>query len=51
MRVITWNINSVRARLALAQRVIEELQPDILCLQEIKCVEDQFPFKTFEALG
>ena len=51
MRVITWNINSVRARLALAQRVIEELQPDILCLQEIKCVEDQFPFKAFEALG
>ena len=51
MRIITWNINSVRARLHLAEQLIEEAKPDILCLQEIKCTLDQFPAKAFEAAG
>ncbi|RFC63368.1 exodeoxyribonuclease III [Fulvimarina endophytica] len=47
----TWNINSVRLRADLVVRVLTEEQPDVLCLQEIKCTEDQFPHEAFEGLG
>ncbi|MEM9600547.1 MAG: exodeoxyribonuclease III, partial [Pseudomonadota bacterium] len=49
--VATWNINSVRLREPIVLRFLEEQQPDILCLQEIKCQNDQFPTKNFRALG
>ena len=49
--VATWNINSVRLREPLVLRFLQEQQPDVLCLQEIKCQEEQFPRKNFEALG
>ncbi len=49
--VATWNINSVRLRMPIVQRFIEEQAPDVLCLQEIKCQEHQFPFEAFRALG
>jgi exodeoxyribonuclease-3 len=51
IRIATWNINSVRLRLNLVERFIKDYSPDILCLQEIKCVESQFPRQRFEALG
>ena len=51
MRLITWNINSVRLRSGLARRLIEEQQPDLLCLQETKSPDDLFPRAEFEALG
>lgn len=47
----TWNINSVRLRLPLVLEVIAEARPDILCLQEIKCQNDQFPTKELTAAG
>lgn len=47
----TWNINSVRLRLPLVLEVIAEARPDILCLQEIKCQNDQFPGKELTAAG
>jgi exodeoxyribonuclease III len=47
----TWNINSVRLRLPLVLEFIEKFRPDILCLQEIKCLNDQFPRKEFTAAG
>jgi len=50
-RLATWNINSVRLRLDLVQRFVRAHKPDILCLQEIKCLEDQFPRAALEALG
>lgn len=50
-RLATWNINSVRLRLGLVERFVREHRPDILCLQEIKCEESQFPFDRFHALG
>lgn len=50
-RLATWNINSVRIRLKLIERFVETYSPDVLCLQEIKCVDSQFPSKSFEALG
>ena len=51
MKIATWNINSVRLREPLVLRFLRDEQPDILCLQEIKCLEPQFPRANFEALG
>jgi exodeoxyribonuclease-3 len=47
----TWNINSVRLRLPLVLQFIDQFRPDILCLQEIKCLNDQFPKKELTAAG
>ncbi|MBL4792932.1 MAG: endonuclease/exonuclease/phosphatase family protein, partial [Citromicrobium sp.] len=49
--VTTWNINSVRLRMPLVEQFLTAHAPDILCLQEIKCVEEQFPAKAFRELG
>ena len=49
--VATWNINSVRLRLPLVERLIVDRAPDIICLQETKCPDDLFPFERFHALG
>src|SRR5262249_8682653 len=51
MRIVTWNVNSVRAR---QERVVEWTranQPDILCLQEIKVEDREFPTAAFRDLG
>lgn len=50
-RIATWNINSVRLRAEQAVRFLEEFSPDILCLQETKCPDDQFPEKPFRKAG
>jgi exodeoxyribonuclease III len=47
----TWNINSVRLRLRLVLRFLRTVQPDILCLQEIKCLNEQFPRKQIARAG
>jgi len=47
----TWNINSVRLREALVARLMKEVAPDVLCLQECKSPVDKIPTETFEALG
>ncbi|NBX66635.1 MAG: exodeoxyribonuclease III [Proteobacteria bacterium] len=51
MKVLTWNINSVRLREPIVLKVMEGLAPDIVCLQETKCPDPQFPFKNFEKAG
>lgn len=51
MRIATWNINSVRLRLGLVLDFIKQFDPDVLCLQEIKCAEDQFPEDEIRAAG
>ena len=51
LRIATWNINSVRLRIDQVARFVEESGTDVLCLQEIKCLEDQFPRAAFEAMG
>lgn len=51
MRLVTWNINSVRLRIDLVRRLIEEERPDVLCLQETKSPDELFPREAFEALG
>jgi len=50
-RLATWNINSVRLRLDLVERFVRAHQPDILCLQEIKCTNGSFPELPMRALG
>ena len=49
--IATWNINSVRLRADQVERFVSEHQPDVLCLQEIKTIEESFPHETFEKLG
>ncbi len=49
--VATWNINSVRLRLPIVERFLKEEAPDVLCLQEIKCQEHQFPAEALARLG
>ena len=47
----TWNINSVRLRAGLVERLLTEEAPDILCLQECKCPVDKIPVERFADLG
>ncbi len=49
--IATWNINSVRLRLPLVKRLLVEVAPDVLCLQETKCPNGAFPLKKLRALG
>ena len=48
MKIVSWNVNSVRARLQNCLDFIKTYQPDIIGLQEIKCVDAQFPITDFE---
>jgi exodeoxyribonuclease-3 len=49
--VATWNINSVRLRIGLVARYLEDRKPDVLCLQETKCRDAEFPLADFHKLG
>ncbi|QQQ17627.1 exodeoxyribonuclease III [Brevundimonas vitis] len=51
LRLATWNINSVRLRIDQVARFVEQARIDVLLLQEIKCLEDQFPRAAFQAMG
>jgi exodeoxyribonuclease-3 len=51
LRICTWNVNSVRLRAEQAARFVQEQAPDVLCLQEIKCREGEFPADAFREMG
>lgn len=51
LRIATWNINSVRLRIDTVRRFLAEAKPDVLCLQEIKCRNGEFPEKAFKQAG
>ena len=51
MRIATWNVNSIRQRIDHLTAWLKERQPDIVCLQETKCVDDAFPREALEPLG
>jgi len=51
MRIATWNVNSIKQRMDNLTAWLAERQPDIVCLQETKCVDDIFPSEPLEALG
>lgn len=51
MKIASWNINSVRARIDIVERFLRDAAPDILCLQETKAENGVFPAKAFRDLG
>ena len=51
MKIATWNVNSIKVRRNSVVRWLREAEPDVACLQEIKCAEDAFPHAAFEDLG
>ena len=51
MKIATYNVNGIRARLERLVEWLAETQPDVACLQEIKCQDDGFPIKDIEAAG
>jgi exodeoxyribonuclease-3 len=51
MKIISWNINSVRLRAPIVVDVLNETDADVICLQETKCPDEAFPFKIFEQAG
>ena len=51
MKITTWNINGVKARLEAAVTYLRQEAPDVICLQEIKSVDENFPAGAFEELG
>ncbi len=51
MKIATWNINGIKARLPVLLEWLKQAEPDIACLQEIKSVDEAFPSADIEALG
>ena len=51
MKIATWNVNSILARLPHVVRWLQAVEPDVLCLQETKCTDDKFPFAELSQIG
>ena len=51
VRIVTWNVNSLKARLARVEEWLAQVDPDVVCLQETKLADPAFPALTFQALG
>lgn len=51
MRVVTWNVNSLKARMPRVEAWLADVQPDVVCLQETKMADDAFPSLVFSSLG
>ena len=51
MKIISWNVNSVRARINNILDYISQAEPDILLLQEIKTQDESFPYEDFKKIG
>ena len=51
MRIATWNVNSLKARMPKVEQWLHDAQPDVLCMQETKLADAAFPTMAFSALG
>ena len=51
MKIATWNVNSVKARLETVVQWLKEAEPDVVCFQDIKSTDETFPADAFQALG
>jgi len=51
LKIATWNVNSIKVRTPNLIEWLKEAAPDVVCLQELKCLEDAFPFGPIEDLG
>jgi len=50
-KIVTWNVNSIRARHDRVLNWLQANEPDVVCLQELKCTESDFPFDEVSSLG
>jgi len=51
MLIATWNVNSILARMRLVLRWLDDVKPDVVCMQETKCTDDKFPTLVFQERG
>ena len=51
MKLVTWNVNSIRVRMERVLPWLEANKPDVLCMQELKVEDDKFPFAAFRDAG
>jgi exodeoxyribonuclease III len=51
LKIITWNVNSINVRLERLLALIAREQPDIICLQELKCIDEKFPTEKIQEAG
>ncbi|UAT43106.1 exodeoxyribonuclease III [Anaplasmataceae bacterium AB001_6] len=51
MKIVSWNVNSIRSRIGILKYFIKDNNPDIILLQEIKCEEHQFPYEEIEDMN
>jgi exodeoxyribonuclease III len=51
VRIVTWNVNSLNARMPRVEEWLTDVEPDVVCLQETKLADSAFPAMAFEALG
>ena len=50
-KLATWNVNSIRIRMELLKKFTAQENPDVVCIQEVKAKEEDFPFEEVRALG
>jgi len=51
LSIVTWNVNSVNARIESVKKFLQEYNPDVVLFQELKCMDEKFPFEVIEELG
>ncbi|MEL0172755.1 MAG: endonuclease/exonuclease/phosphatase family protein, partial [Gammaproteobacteria bacterium] len=51
MKITTWNVNSINVRLPNVLKYLTDYQPDVLCLQELKCNDDKYPLDSIQNAG
>ena len=51
MKIVTWNVNSVNVRLPNILKYLNDFNPDVLCLQELKCMDDKYPIEALNDIG
>lgn len=51
MKIATWNVNSISVRAPLVARWTQIHSPDVICMQELKCVDEKYPYEFFKQLG
>ncbi|HEX5833873.1 MAG TPA: exodeoxyribonuclease III, partial [Pyrinomonadaceae bacterium] len=51
MLIATWNVNSILARMPSLMRWLDDVKPDVLCMQETKCTDDKVPLEVFQERG
>ena len=51
MKIVSWNVNSVNVILPNILKYLNDFKPDVLCLQELKCMLDKYPLEALEESG